>query len=309
MSLSISICVATYKRPEGLSRLLQGLNNLRFSKLEKPQIEVVIADNDHEGSAKSTYESLKSGFQWDLKYGVEPQQGVTFARNRTLTLAAATAQFFVFIDDDEVPSPQWLENLLLCQQKYQADVVTGPVSPKFEASKVPGWIVKGGFFEPVQHETGKLMGVAFTNNTLVKSKLLRQFEKPFDNDLAFKGSEDVELFTKLFQQGAKIVWCNEATVYEYIPEARMRIKWLADRNYYGYSVHSLAEKKYFPSIWIQSQRLLKGCLNIVLGLLLFLPGLLLGRHRIAKSMIYLSRGAGSLSGLMNIQGAWGGANR
>lgn len=309
MPISISICIATYKRPEGLARLLEALNDLRFSEIEQPTIEVVVADNDREGSAKSVYESVKSDFNWQLVYGIEPQQGVTFARNRSLALASPSADFFVFIDDDEVPSAFWLETLLACQTKYAADVVTGPVSPKFEAPAVPNWVIKGGFFAPAQNETGTTMEVAFTNNTLVKSHLVRQFEKPFDENLAFKGSEDVHLFMNLFEQGAKIVWCNEAIVYEFIPESRMNLKWLLDRNYYGWSTHSLVEKQCFPSLFIQSQRFIKGCLLILFGGLMFLPSLLLGRHRVAKSMIYIYRGLGSLSGLMNVQGAWGGADR
>ncbi|WP_204140585.1 glycosyltransferase family 2 protein [Halomicronema sp. CCY15110] len=309
MTTSISICIATYKRPQGLFRLLESINTLRFSELETPTIEVVIADNDKAGSAKQIYESVKPTFNWKLVYGIEPHQGVTFARNRSLALASPDADFFVFIDDDEVPDALWLETLLICQKEYDADVVTGPITPKFEVAEVPSWVLKGGFFDPVQHETGKLMGVAFTNNTLVKSQLIRQIEIPFDDKLAFKGAEDVDLFTRLFAQGAKIVWCSEAMVYEFIPENRMRVKWLLDRNYYGYSAHSVTEKKYFPSVLIQAQRVLKGFLNILLGLCLLAPGLLLGRHRIAQSLIYVYRGFGSLSGLVNIRGAWGGAHR
>lgn len=309
MSISVSICIATYKRPEGLSRLLEGLNNLRFSEVEQPAIEVVIADNDCAGSAKPVYESLKQTFNWKLIYGIEPEQGVTFARNRSLALASPDAEFVVFIDDDEVPSAHWLESLLVCQKEFSADVVTGPVFPKFEAQAVPKWIVKGGFFAPAEHATGTIMEVAFTNNTLVRSDHLRKLAKPFDEDLAFRGSEDVHLFMNLFKQGSKIVWCNEAAVYEFIPENRMRLKWLLDRNYYGWSTHSLVEKQCFPSLFIQSQRFIKGCLLIVVGGLMLLPSLFLGRHRVAKSIIYVYRGLGSLSGLINVQGAWGGADR
>lgn len=309
MATSISICIATYKRPAGLSRLLEGLNDLRFSEIEPPAIEVVVADNDEAGSARDVYETVNPHFKWKLVYGIEPQQGVTFARNRSLSLASPSSEFLVFIDDDEVPSPDWLEALLDCQATHQAEVVTGPVSPKFESEDVPGWIVKGGFFAPAEHETGKAMEVAFTNNTLVKSELIRHLEKPFDENLAFRGSEDVHLFMNLYKQGTKIVWCNEAVVYEFIPESRTRLKWLLDRNYYGYSTHSLVEKQCFPSWSVQTQRFIKGCLLIILGLLSMLPNLFLGRQQIAKSFIYVYRGLGSLSGLMNVQGAWGGADR
>ncbi|MEM6835420.1 MAG: glycosyltransferase [Cyanobacteria bacterium P01_C01_bin.120] len=308
MTTSISICIATYKRPTGLLRLLEGLNEQRFSVMEPPKIEVVIADNDQEGSAKAIYESVKPSFKWSLVYGIEAQQGVTFARNCSLSLAAKESEFLVFIDDDEVPSPQWLEALLECQINYQADVVTGPVFPKFEQA-APDWIIQGGFFSPREHETGKVMEVAFTNNTLVSSKEIRKIDKPFDDRFAFRGSEDAHLFMNLFKQGAKIIWCSEAIVYEFIPESRTRLKWLLDRNYYGWSSHSLLEKQHFPSLFVQSQRFIKGCLLVLMGVLSLLPNLFLGQHRRAKSIIYIYRGLGSLAGLINVQGAWGGADR
>lgn len=309
MTTSLSICIATYKRPEGLSRLLEGLNDLRFSEIAPPTIEVVIADNDKDGSARDIYESIKPHFKWELVYGIEPQQGVTFARNRSLSLASPNSEFLVFIDDDEVPSPDWLEALLVCQATYAADVVTGPVFPKFESPDVPDWIVKGGFFAPAEHETGKVMEVAFTNNTLVRSEHIRRLEKPFDENLAFRGSEDVHLFMNLYKQGAKIIWCNEALVYEFIPESRTRLKWLIDRSYYGWSTHSLVEKQCFPSLSVQAMRFLKGCLLILLGSFSMLPNMFLGKHQIVKSILYVYRGLGSLAGLMNVQGAWGGADR
>ncbi|NEQ42745.1 MAG: glycosyltransferase family 2 protein [Leptolyngbya sp. SIOISBB] len=305
----ISICIATYKRPAGLSRLLEGLNNLRFNEIELPRVEVVIADNDGEGSAKQIYESVKPDFKWELVYGIEPQQGVTFARNRSLALASPDADFLVFIDDDEVPTAYWLESLIACQIQYDADVVTGPVFPKFEAQDVPEWIVKGGFFAPAEHETGKAMEVAFTNNTLVRSADIRQLDNPFDENLAFRGSEDVHLFMNLFKQGSKIIWCNEAVVYEFIPESRLNLKWLRDRNYYGWSTHSLVEKQCFPSLAVQGMRMIKGCLLILIGGLTLVPSFLMGQHRVAKSIIQVYRGLGSLSGLINVQGAWGGADR
>lgn len=309
MSKFVSICIATYKRPTSLRRLLEGINELAFEESDQPQIEVIVVDNDKAGSAKSTYESVKDNFNWPITYDIESQQGVSYARNRSIKLASKDSSFFAFIDDDEIPARYWLDRLLATQSKYHADVVTGPVHPKFESQSVPNWISKGGFFSPTDQETGKEIEVAFTNNSLVKSQLLRQFERPFDEKLALRGSEDSSLFMGLFKQGAKIIWDNDAIVYEFIPETRTRVKWLLDSAYFGWSSHSLVESKMFPSLKIQGIRFAKGCLMVLYGGLRLLPSLLLGKHEWVKSLVYIYRGLGTLSGLIGIQGAWGGADR
>ena len=48
---------------------------------------------------------------------------------------------------------------------------------------------------------------------------------------------------------------------------------------------------------------------LLFGGLRFFPSLFLGKHEWVKSLVYMSRGLGTLSGLVGIQGAWGGANR
>ena len=59
----ISICIITFKRPEGLKRLLESLNQLAFSKIEAPEIEVVVVDNDTCGIAAEVVNQVKEDFR------------------------------------------------------------------------------------------------------------------------------------------------------------------------------------------------------------------------------------------------------
>ncbi|NJL48524.1 MAG: glycosyltransferase [Leptolyngbyaceae cyanobacterium SM2_5_2] len=304
MAKFVSICIATYKRPDGLAALLQKINSLTFSKVEPPTLEVVVVDNDAVGSAKENCEQFRAVVNWTLIYEIEPQKGVSFARNKTLACVSKEADFIVFIDDDEVPESSWLDELLATQEKYNSDIVAGPVYPRFQDSSVPQWIEKGGFFDPPKHATGDQLNAAFTNNTLVRADLIRQMDVAFDPRFAFKGAEDTHLFMRLRKMGATIVWSNEAIVVESIPSSRTTLKWLIERGFWGWSSYSLFEKELFPSPSLQATRLIKGCGLIVIGCLTGIPGLFSGKHRFYKSVLKVCQGVGTLSGLFGIQGNW-----
>lgn len=304
MTLFISICIATYKRPESLARLLEGIHNLEFHKNHPPLIEVLIADNDSEKSAKQVYEGLKNKFKWSLIYENEPQKGVTYARNKSVAMASNKANFLVFIDDDEVPTTLWLDELLAAQASHAADIVAGPVLPKFEAKDVPYWITEGGFFAPPKYSTGEILNVAFTNNALVKADFIRKLDVPFDSRFAIKGAEDTFFFMQLRKLGASIIWSQAAIVYEFIPSHRTTLPWLLERSFWGWSSYSLFEKELYPCFKIQGVRLIKGISLIIIGLTTILPALFLRKHKLYKSILNIYRGMGTLSGLLGIQGSW-----
>jgi succinoglycan biosynthesis protein ExoM len=304
MGLLISICIATYKRPNGLKRLLDGINQLNFNKIESPNIEVIVVDNDPSGSARELCDKIKDNFNWTLKYDIEPIQGVTHARNRTIANVSNQSNFIAIIDDDEVPNPFWLEELLLVREQYQADIVTGPVNPFFEDENVPEWIEKGKFFEPKHFPTGHQLQVAFTNNVLISSKLLFQLDRVFDEAYAIKGAEDTHLFMRLSKTGAKIVWADRAVVTEWIPSHRTNLQWILERGYWGWSSYSLFERDIYSSVKLQIMRFLKGIFLLFTGIILVIPGILRGKFALAQALLNLYRGVGTLAGLFGFQGDW-----
>ena len=296
----LSVCLITYKRPQGLRRVLEGLNALTFESMAQPEIEVIVVDNDIDGLAARICAEIRPSFNWVLKDSVEAQRGITYARNKSVSLASAESDFIAILDDDEIPEPTWLENLVLTQQKYSADIVTGPVIPYFSEKGTPDWVVEGNFFAPPRFKTGEQREVAFTNNVLVKSEILRQLNPVFDNRFAISGGSDAFLFLTLSKAGHKIVWADDAIVSDGIPSSRTNLKWILFRGYRTWGNYSAYEKELYPAVFTQAVRMLKGFALIVLGLVKLLPSLLLGKASLAKSLLTIFRGMGTLGGLLGV---------
>ena len=294
----VSICVATYQRPEGLKRLMAGLNRLIFIKIEQPQIEVIVVDNDPNGSAQAFCEQLQLEFKWSLKYFSEPQRGISYVRNKAVAEASTAADFIIFIDDDEVPEPAWLDELSIAQQAYDADVVAGPSLPFFPVADTPTWVIKGKFFESPRYSTGHLLQYAGTNNVLIRAQILRDMDEIFDRRFAITGGEDTHLFMGMYRAGYKLIWADLAVVYEWIPKSRTNITWILQRGYRSYSTYGLCEKELEPLIKVLVRRISTGSGRIAIGTISLLPSIFLGKSQVVQALLQISRGAGMLSGLM-----------
>ena len=292
----VSICVATYKRPEGLERLLGGLARLHFARLEPPRLEVVVVDNEARGRAAEVCRRAAPSFPWGLHCEEEPRQGITYARNRGLERALPSADFVAFIDDDEVPDPDWLEALLLAQKAHDADVVSGPVRPNLEAPEIPRWVERGGFFRPRTHADGARIEVAFTHNALVRASVFRDVAW-FDHQFALTGGEDTDFFMRAHKAGHRLVWAQSAVVEEAVPASRATVGWILKRGFREWGSHSLCEKTLYPSLWTRAERVAKASALVALGCASLPFTTLMGKHRMVRSLLLVARGAGSFAGL------------
>lgn len=295
----VSICIITYNRPKGLQRLLEGINKLTFQQIATPKIEVIVVDNDTQRVAQKVCTAIQNDFQWTLKTDVESRRGISYARNKSISLASPNTDFIAIVDDDEVPRANWLEELLLVQKEYSSDIVAGRVVSRLPEN-IPHWIIQGNFFKQKSRPTGQLRHVAYTNNVLIRGKIIRKLDRIFDHRFALTGGEDSELFLRLNAMNYKIVWANKAVVEEWVSPNRTNLAWILKRGYRSWSTYSLLEKELQPSLKVQLIRMLKGISLILIGLFKLFPALVIGEHEIAKALLSIYRGLGTIAGLLGI---------
>ena len=105
MHKRIAICIPTYKRPDGLRRLLAAL-----ALQEIPagcEVRIVVVDNEGALQTKQICEESASDLMVvPLIYCCERRRGISQVRNKAVEEARQVADFLVFIDDDEVPFGQ-----------------------------------------------------------------------------------------------------------------------------------------------------------------------------------------------------------
>ena len=120
----ISICVVTFRRPNGLTRLLNSLKKINIT--DGVTFEVVVIDNDRRESAADVIKNFQKDFDC-LNYFVEQEQNIAKARN--LAVEKARGSWIAFIDDDEVAHPNWLIKFWELKGKQLGDEYFGPVIP------------------------------------------------------------------------------------------------------------------------------------------------------------------------------------
>jgi glycosyltransferase involved in cell wall biosynthesis len=213
----VSIVLSTFYRNNALREAI--LSCLDQRTVDGEPFEILIVDNSPERTAEPVVDAMDAGGV-PLRYFHEPRPGISHARNRCI--AEARGDFIAMIDDDEVAAPDWLFNLMRTQSTFDADVVFGPVHPRFDSPPPEdGDFLTAFYTYSLPLTTGSKVGVRATNNALVRRSAISDLGKPFDTELGLTGGEDTLFFSKLKANDARFIWSAEAIVKETIPTDRL----------------------------------------------------------------------------------------
>ncbi|WFU07154.1 glycosyltransferase (plasmid) [Rhizobium sp. CB3171] len=240
------VCIATFRRPLGLSRCLDALAEADLQGVAR----VIVADNDAAGQAglEACEKYRAAGQPFSLTAITVAKRGISQVRNALIAeaLKDPRVEFIAMIDDDEWPLSGWIQSLLAAQQQTGADIVGGPVERVF-AVPVPAYLKNANLADFSQMRTGSIDFVDGTCNVLIRADLFRRREAPwFDPAFDLLGGEDTDLFLALKLQGAQFAWSSEAIVKEEMPESRSSARWMLERAYRIGNTYSLVNRKHRP---------------------------------------------------------------
>ena len=239
MTASATVVIPTYRRPRALGRALGGLAQQIDPGLPW---DAVIVDNDVEGSGTAVVErELESlaPLSGRVRVVVEPIPGSAAARNRGIQQATGTIT--VLLDDDVVPHPSWLGELVAPIVAGRCDATGGRVVLDPDVHR-PAWFDEPGLagylaaFDPSADERALGAGefvvssnAAFTSDRLratggFRADLGPRPDAPMVND-------DVLLTRRFVAGGGRVRYVPAAVVVHELPAERLRRTYLLRRAY------------------------------------------------------------------------------
>ncbi len=243
------VCVPSFRRPQHLRRTLQSLADQRTHR----RFAVVIVENDATGgeSVPVAAEFLQTGKLQGLCV-VEPRQGNCQAINAAFETALGmfpAAAYLLMIDDDEVASPDWLEQMVKAAEATGADILGGPVFPNFDDDAKRG-LRRHPAFCPAYEASGPVPVIYGCGNCLIRRTVFAGLEDSlFDLRFNFLGGGDTDFFVRCRRAGMKFHWNADAVITETVPQSRTSLGWLALRGLRIGAINYHVELKAARTAW------------------------------------------------------------
>jgi glycosyltransferase involved in cell wall biosynthesis len=296
-TLRVCIAVPTFRRPPHLAALLRALA-LQEVDWSKYRLRCVVIDNDLLPTAKPIVDGASAAFRHSLSYVHVPEPGLSVVRNAALNLASGSDDLLVMIDDDEVPEPAWLAELLRVQAATGADAVVGPVLMCLPPD-APRWVKAGRFFELPRFADSVEISEGYTGNCLLVMSSIGRMRLQFDRDFNLLGGEDQLFFRQMVANGGKIAFAAGAIVTEKVPLTRATLRYLAEREFRKGNTLALCDLRINRSVQRTSIRFCKG-IGLMGASVCALPSRLAARGGTgaAKSIFGAARALGMLAGLV-----------
>ena len=234
--MRLDLIIATFRRPSLLKRTIESL-----ARVQRPKwldVGVIVVNNDTRPELPGIEEAIASlPFPGRLLH--EPTPGKSAALNTGI--AASTAEYIGFIDDDEEVAPDWFRVVEDALAADPADFLGGPVLP-MPGTQLPAWLPAGYDAVVGMAESGsaempygpEFPGMLKGGNAVIARAVL--------NDL---GLYDAELGPRADR---RLFSCEDEDMYLRLMEADARGRYLPNMVVY-HCVHPDRLRKHYYRAW------------------------------------------------------------
>jgi glycosyltransferase involved in cell wall biosynthesis len=235
-SLDISVAIPAYNGATRLPKLLDKL--LTQTGVEKLNWEIIIVDNnssDNTFEIIQDYQKIYDGKCY-IRYFLETEQGAAFARIRAVR--EAKSQVIAFLDDDNLPAPDWLiESYNFGFEHPQAGAWSGQIHGDFEVKPPEEFERIQAFLAIREHGANPYLFDA-DNLRLPPGAALVVRKKAWDESVpkvlflkgrlgkSMIGGEDLEPLLYLHKAGWQIWYNPTMHTYHQIPHWRLERDYL-----------------------------------------------------------------------------------
>ncbi len=218
MFLSIIIC--TYNRDKHIRRALESLVHQDF---DRSAYEIIVVDNNSTDKTDEIIHQFKQEHpQYQIQLAKEPRQGLSYARNKGLTLAKG--DYVSYIDDDGIARNDYVRQIHQYMEQFSNDVAFGgKVLPKYEKGKAPAWM--SPYIERIISivdlgEEVKVLKKIYPVgcNMFFKKSVLEEIGG-FNTALKLR-SDDKYIFLKIRESGYRVLYLPKVVVWHFIDDFR-----------------------------------------------------------------------------------------
>lgn len=201
-----------------------------------PDTEALILDNCPDASALAQAEAAMAALPHGrMRYVHVPRPGVVEARNAGV--AAAYAPYILFLDDDEVPVPGWLDSFR-AMADGRAAMVFGRILARYETPPAPALhpLLNTTYSRDLPAAQGAdiTAHIAYlgTGNAMFLKSACLAAEPPFDPYFNRIGGEDIWMIRQAVACGARALWNPVGLVDELVPATRATMTSLSSRKFH-----------------------------------------------------------------------------
>lgn len=229
-----SVVICTYNRAVDT---VEAVHSVLAQEDINIEFEVLVIDNHSKDNTKELFQN--SHWPNNVRYIFEGQLGLSYARNRAIR--EAKGEFILFLDDDALASPSWIQEVInVFELDEQIGCVGGKIDPIWEGGK-PEWIPDEiiGLYTLMDFSDHVIEMMPpyfpFGANVSFRKSVFEKIE-PFREDLGRVGnnllsSEESELISRI-REKYKIYYTPYGSVQHKISKSRLNKRWLLRRMYW-----------------------------------------------------------------------------